>query len=130
MSADEDAIRALLGRAVVITDEGDIEDYGRIYADDAVWSAGTTTQNGLEEIMAATGARRASGATGPGSSARHVVTPLTVEVESDTAEAVSYFLLLGDTGGTPQIRRFGRYQDTFVRTTAGWRISSRRVQSD
>lgn len=127
-NSDDASIRDLLGRTALLADEGAADGYRQVYTDDATWTSGGTTQAGVEQIIAASAERRTAGVVGPGSSTRHVVAPLTVTVEADTATSVSYFLFLTETTGTPAIRKFAVYEDTWRRTAAGWRISSRVVR--
>ncbi|MEV4835757.1 nuclear transport factor 2 family protein [Nonomuraea sp. NPDC049486] len=122
---DEVLIRSLIGLAAHLADEGEPDDYRALYTSDATWSFGGSTQQGADEIVAATRQRRAEGVSGPGTNTRHLVVPLHVTVTGDTATAVSYFLFFGDTTGTPAVRVFGVYTDELVRTPEGWRISSR-----
>lgn len=122
---DELDIRALLGRTALVGDEGRAEDYAEVYATDAVWSFGGSTQTGIDEIIAGARARRERGTSGPGSNTRHVVAPMQVDVQGDTATAVSYFLFLGDTASVPTLRSFGTYRDVLVRDHEAWRISRR-----
>jgi hypothetical protein len=122
---DEVLIRNLIGLAAHLADEGEPDDYRVLYTPDATWSFGGSTQHGVEEIVAATRQRRAEGVSGPGTGTRHLVVPLHVTVNGDTATAVSYFLFLADTTGTPVVRVFGVYTDELVRTPEGWRIRSR-----
>lgn len=128
--SDDIEIRAVIALAAYLSDEGSVDDYVLIYAPDAIWTAGDTTQNDLEEIKAATRARRDSGATGPGSKNRHLVSTVRVEIDGDSATSTSYFIFLSGTDGTPTIRKFGIYDDQFVRTDAGWRIGKRSNRSD
>lgn len=123
--SDDAEIRSLIGRAAHLGDEGAPDDYRGIYTTDATWSMGPSTQTGIDEIVEATRARRAQGVSGPGTNTRHLVVPLHVTVDGDTATAVSYFLFLADTDTAPTMRLFGTYTDEFARTAEGWRISRR-----
>jgi len=126
MSFDDDArIRAVLSLAAYLADEGPLHDYDRVYTQDATWSAGGTTQTGLEEIIAASQGRRDSGRTGPGSHNRHVTLPVSVTVDGDQAETVSYFMFVTSTNATPEIKMFATYRDKLRRTENGWRIIER-----
>jgi SnoaL-like domain len=122
--ADDDAaIRNLVGLTALLGDEGDPGDYRRVYASDATWRMGQTSQSGADEIVAAAAARRAEGVSGPGTGTRHLVITLHVEVAGDSARAVSYFVFLAGTA----IRTAGTYRDELVRTEQGWQIRSREI---
>jgi hypothetical protein len=123
--SDDALIRSLIGRAAHLGDEGSPDDYRTLYTSDATWSMGDVTQTGVEEIVAATRERRVTGVSGPGTATRHLVVPLHVTVDGDTATAVSYFLFLGETTTTPTLRMFGTYTDDLTRTPDGWRIQRR-----
>ncbi|WP_236792044.1 nuclear transport factor 2 family protein [Amycolatopsis sp. GM8] len=131
MPSDDDAqIRAVLLLAAFLADEGKLTDYDRVYAQDATWTGGGKTQTGLDEIIAASQGRRDSGTTGIGSHNRHVTTPVSVTVDGDQAEAVSYFMFVTSTNATPQIKMFATYRDKLRRTADGWRITERVNQPD
>ncbi|MCP9948309.1 nuclear transport factor 2 family protein [Actinomadura madurae] len=126
MPSDDDAeIRAVLLLAAFLADEGKLTDDDRVYTQDATWSAGGTRQTGLEAIIAASQGRRDSGLTGAGSHTRHVTIPVSVTVDHDKAEAVSYFMFVTSTNATPQIKMFSTYRDRLRRTENGWRITER-----
>ena len=120
---DGAAIRNLVGLTALLGDEGAPEDYRRVYAPDATWRMGPASQSGADEIVAAASARRAEGASGPGTGTRHLVVTLHVEVAGDSARAVSYYVFLAGTA----IRTVGTYRDELVRSREGWQIRSREV---
>jgi hypothetical protein len=124
-AADDAAIRNLLGRAALLGDEGDPEDYRQVYAPVATWRWGSDTQDGADEIVAAAAARRAGGISGPGTGTRHLVIPVLIEVTGDSARAFSYFAFLAGTTVTVT----GSYRDELTRTSHGWQISGRQVTS-
>jgi hypothetical protein len=84
---------------------------------------GTFAQKGADEIVAGAAARRDDGTSGPGTGTRHVVIPAVIEVNGDTAIAVSHFVFLAGL----EIRNAGSYRDTLIRTENGWQISVRTV---
>jgi hypothetical protein len=52
-----------------------------------------------------------------------------IELHGDEARAASYFQLLLDIDGTPEIYCFGRYLDALVRSERGlWRFRERVAQ--
>lgn len=122
-AADDAAIRNLIGLAALLGDEGRPEEYRRVYAPDAIWHMGPTTQSGADEIVAGAAARRAEGISGPGTGTRHLVVTLHVDVAGDSARAVSYYVFLAGT----EIRTVGTYRDDLTRTGAGWQIRRREI---
>jgi hypothetical protein len=136
--ADELEIRNLVARLAHGADMGDLEtDYLPLFTEDATWrfpggadrAAEAATVSGREAILADRRRRRASGFQGPGTNTRHVNTTLAVRVDgSDTAQAESYWLFIGDTnGGNPQVRGVGHYHDVFRRTADGWKLARRTI---
>jgi hypothetical protein len=134
---DELAIRNLVARLAHMADMGDLEsEYLPLFTDDATWefpggvdAAHPAKVTGHAEILADRLQRRGDGFQGPGTNTRHVNTTLLVRVDgSDTAEAESYWLFIGDTNtGAPKLRGIGHYHDTFRRTPDGWKMSYRRI---
>ncbi|HEY6624010.1 MAG TPA: nuclear transport factor 2 family protein [Acidimicrobiales bacterium] len=134
---DEQEIRNLVARVAHLADmDPDLVDYLDCFTDDAVWefpgsareNLGHSRTEGRDQIAADRRARRADGFQGPGTNTRHVNTTLAVRVDgSDTAEAESYWLFVGDTLGSPVLRGIGHYNDRFTRTPQGWKLSSRQI---
>ena len=125
---DDGAIRALIARLAYLSDEGPLDEYATVYTPDATWTGGGTTSTGLAEIIASSTERRNSGAIGPGSHARHMTIPVNIEISGDTARGTSYFMLLTAVDSAPQVTRFAVYDDEFVRTGEGWRVSRRTIR--
>jgi hypothetical protein len=136
--SDELEIRNLVARLGHMADMGELEsEYLPLFTEDAEWifpgsgdaAATVATVKGHEEILADRRQRRASGFQGPGTDTRHLNTTLAVRVDgSDTAEAESYWLFIGDgQTGQPRLRGVGLYRDTFRRTPAGWKLSRRQI---
>ncbi|MFC5751861.1 nuclear transport factor 2 family protein [Actinomadura rugatobispora] len=127
---DELEIRGALARIAMLSDMGDLDDYAAQFTEDAVWEMpGVPVKRGRAEIRAAGAARRAEGATGPGSGTRHVIGTTAVEVGGDggTAVAESYWQFYVRTGAEPHLRSMGHYRDTFRREPAGWRLARREI---
>ena len=136
--ADELEIRNLIARLAHMADTGDLDaEYLPLFTDDAEWvfpggadpAAGKATVKGHAAIRADRVQRRGSGFQGPGTGTRHLNTTLAVRVDgSDTAEADSYWMFIGDTAsGDPKVRGVGQYHDTFERTPSGWKLARRQI---
>jgi SnoaL-like domain len=136
--SDELEIRNLVARLAQMADMGDLEaDYLPLFTDDAEWvfpgsgdtAATVATVKGHGQILADRRQRRGSGFQGPGTNTRHLNTTLAVRVDgSDTAEAESYWLFIGDGNtGEPRLRGVGCYRDTFRRTPSGWKLARRQI---
>jgi SnoaL-like domain len=60
---------------------------------------------------------------------KHLLLNPLIELQGDEARAASYFQLLLDIDGTPEIHCFGRYLDRLVRSESGlWRFRERVAQ--
>jgi 3-phenylpropionate/cinnamic acid dioxygenase small subunit len=127
--ADELEIRNLVARLAQLADDGDLDDYIQLFTHDAVWDGGTIlgTKQGHAELLAAARERRASGAAGPGTNSRHVITTSVVDVAGDRATGRAVFHYYVKTDGAPELALMGVYDDEFVRTDRGWRLARRKI---
>ncbi|HEX4244402.1 MAG TPA: nuclear transport factor 2 family protein, partial [Acidimicrobiales bacterium] len=129
--ADELEIRNLtadLAHMADMASEDDLSDYIGRFTDDACWVMAGNQVRGRDEILAAARQRRAAGTQGPGTNSRHVITTQSVRLEgSDTATGEAYFLFVGDTTTTPQVKGIGHYLDRFQRTPEGWKLAHRTI---
>lgn len=124
----ETEVRSFLGQAAWTSDEGTIDDYAQLFAEDAVLTFAGSTETGRDAIVAATRTRRDSGMSGPGSGRRHFVTTLRVTPESDSAaQADSYVLVVADTPAGPSVSAMARYDDRLVKQNDTWQIAQRVV---
>jgi hypothetical protein len=81
---------------------------------------------GRDNLIASSKARRASGAVGPGSKTRHVVTTTSVQVSGGMATSTSYVVFYSTEGAAPVVKGLLVYNDSFRRTSSGWRMSERK----
>lgn len=125
--ADELAVRNLVARLSRNADMGDIDTYMSSFAPDAEWNLPGAPVRGYDAIKAGLIERRKTGAVGPGSHTRHMVSTVSVDVDGDVARSESYFQYVAETDTNPTLRLVGYYQDTFVRTPDGWRLQRRDI---
>ena len=144
------AVRNVLARIAQTADTGTIEEYLDNFTPDAEWvmpdnpSLGVagSVRSGHAEIRAGVEERRGAELQGPGSYSRHMVQTIAVTVESatsatsaesaesaDRATARTYFTYFTDTLLAPKLASVGQYDDTFVRTSDGWKLSRREITS-
>jgi 3-phenylpropionate/cinnamic acid dioxygenase small subunit len=117
----------LIARIAHLADTGDVEDYVNCFTVDASWDMPGGPRCGHDQIRSASHERRRAGATGPGSATRHAVGTIAVDVNGDRAQATSYFQFFVHTDSAPRLQLVGQYDDTFLRTPAGWRLDHRRI---
>ena len=125
--ADELAVRNLIGRLSLNADMGTVDEYLSSFATDALWNMPGNPSHGIDEIRAGLIARRESGAVGPGTHGRHMVSSIDVEMHGDRATALSYFQFVTNTNTTPVLALVGAYADEFVRTEHGWKLHRRDI---
>lgn len=125
---DEAEIRSLLARIAQLSDEGELDDYIACFSETATWGgAGFPERKGHAAILEGARERRATGTAGPGTQSRHLLSTSVVEVDGDHARVRSIFLFYRDTKAVPKLDRMGVYEDTFLRTSSGWKLASRTI---
>jgi 3-phenylpropionate/cinnamic acid dioxygenase small subunit len=129
------AIAELITRYAALTDAGDWDALAALYTEDGRMNRPTAPDefvSGRSAILAAFRSR-------PQRISRHMVANVLVTLEGDArARATSQILLFtgrtADDGGLPLLSSapplVGTYDDTLVRTTAGWRFAERRGRLD
>jgi 3-phenylpropionate/cinnamic acid dioxygenase small subunit len=125
---DELSVRNALALIAQHSDDGPLDAYGALFAEDATWEMpGAPVRHGRAEIVAAGAERRASGTTGPGSHTRHAVLTTAVTITGEHALVTSYWQFFTSTDTAPVLASMGKYDDHFVRTGHGWLLRHRRV---
>jgi 3-phenylpropionate/cinnamic acid dioxygenase small subunit len=126
--SDELAIRSLVARIAQAADGGDLDDYIGMFTEEASWDFPLGPRHGRADIRRGAQERRDQKVTGPGSSTRHVITTLAVDVETEeAASADSYWIFYRDTTTAPTIFNMGHYHDTFVKEADAWRLARRQI---
>jgi uncharacterized protein (TIGR02246 family) len=92
-----------------------------LWADDATWVLGDRTSIGLTAIFASY-----EKAIMPLQFAAHVVFPVGVQVDGDTARGRWYVQEILKTENGPSMLLFGMYNDRYRRVDARWRFAIRR----
>jgi SnoaL-like domain len=137
-AVDELKIRNVIAQLALLSDMGDIEEWGALFAEDADYTTGSgNAWHGRADIVASGQERREKGTHGPGSGNRHLSASVFVrQTGPDSAEAESYLEMyrdveLAETGSdgqptkSPTLMVFGYYRDRFVRTSDGWKVAHR-----
>lgn len=131
--ADHQQITTLLARIAQLADDGTPDEYIACFTGDAVWDLTDATDlpmdvqriQGHAALLAGVRERRAAGIQGPDSHTRHDVSSIAVDVSGDQATSRCYFRYYRDTDGAPTLAAMGAYDDTFTRTSDGWRLQHR-----
>ncbi len=125
---DELEIRNLLARCTQLSDDGSLGDYIDCMHEDAVWGGtGFPERCGHQEILEGAEQRRADGIAGPGSHTRHLISTSHVDVRGEKANARSIFSFYGNTHQVPELRMMGVWEDEFMRTDRGWKLTRRTI---
>jgi len=127
-AAAELKIRNLIARVALLADQGDLDEYVDQFTEDSLWAFPGGARQGRDDIRAGAEERRAGKVTGPGSETRHVITTISVQLETeDAATADSYFLFYQHTTTAPTLFNMGHYHDTFARQGEVWRLARRDI---
>jgi hypothetical protein len=146
-AVDELEIRNVIASLALLSDMGDIDEWGMLFTEDADYTtASGAGWHGRAEIVESGRQRRARGTHGPGSNNRHLSASVVVRSTGpDTAEAESYLAMYKDlipegdnhsaegsgTDGpaekSPELLVLGYYRDRFRRTSEGWKVAHREL---
>ena len=121
----KDYIRELMARYAQALDACRFADVAACFAADGEWTTDYGAARGPAEIE-----KFISGIVpvkGEGPQRKHYITNMIIEVDGDTASAVSDYLVVreSDNGLIPVMG--GSYKDRFVKTPAGWRFARKEL---
>lgn len=121
---DREAIRHLIARYGPLADSGDAEGLAALWADDGVYAiAGYGEAKGRQEIAALITGENHQQLMADGCA--HVLGPVAIELDGDSASACGHSLVLRWTGTLFEVRRVAANRWELVRTTHGWQVSRR-----
>jgi 3-phenylpropionate/cinnamic acid dioxygenase small subunit len=133
--AAELEIRNVLARLAQFGDSGQIDEYLRLFAEDAEWDMPDNPRTGLSGVTLkgvaaiAEGARQRQTAVEktPEVSQMHFVATTAVEVTDADAEAtaISYFQFVVSDATESKIRVLGTYHDTMLKVGEKWKLARR-----
>jgi hypothetical protein len=137
-AVDELEIRNVIASLALLSDMGDIDEWGMLFAEDADYTTATGSGwHGRADIVESGRQRRARGTHGPGSNNKHLSASVLVRSTGpDTAEAESYLAMYkdlepeGEEGQgekSPELLVLGYYRDRFRRTSDGWKVAHREL---
>ena len=121
---DERAVQRLMTRYCHLVDDGAFEEIPHLWSEDAELVLRGETVTGPAAIAATI-----SGLQTPERRGIHAGVNIIIDVDGDTARAVSDFVFMRREGTPDPIVKFvGRYHDQFVRTRDGWRFRRREIR--
>jgi hypothetical protein len=140
---DRAAIVDLQGRYVMAMDYFDADGYAAVFAEDGVldWARGLVEgRDAIREFMAsrtydftrdAPKVRTPDGKDWP-STVRHLITNQVVDVDGDTARALTYWIQFNNNADRSQVEwmLFGTWYDEFVKIDGEWFFSLHRIHNE
>jgi 3-phenylpropionate/cinnamic acid dioxygenase small subunit len=141
MTLDHDEVSArldimnLIARIAHLADEGEVNEYLDCFTANGAWVLNSAQgldlepqiRRGRADLAQGVLERRESNLQGPGSHTKHDVSSISVAVVGDSATATTYFRYYRKTDSVPELVAMGRYDDEFVRTGEGWRLTIRSI---
>ena len=127
---DKDAIRELLAEYCFALDECRFEAMGALFSDTAEWGPERIPVKARGPAEIAELARSIVPVKGEGPVRRHLTTNIVIRLQGDEARVKSNFLMVRESEAGPLLAIAGTYEDHVVRTAAGWRFQSRRINND
>jgi hypothetical protein len=140
---DRAAIVDLQGRYVMAMDYFDADGYAAVFAEDGVldWARGLVEgREAIREFMAtgtydltrgAPEAQTPDGRNWP-STVRHLITNQVIDVDGDTATALTYWIQFNNNAQRDQVEwmLFGSWYDEFVKIDGEWLFSLHRIHNE
>jgi len=125
---DKDAIREVMARYCHALDQGRFADVAALFAPDGEWTTDYGNARGRAEIEALL--RGVVPIKGEGPQRKHYITNIIIALESDTARAVSDYLVVRESehGLLPVMG--GTYKDIFVKLDGNWFFRRKQLVHD
>jgi 3-phenylpropionate/cinnamic acid dioxygenase small subunit len=135
--AAELEIRNVVARLAQFADSGQIDEYLRLFTEDAEWDMPDNPRTGLPgaslkgraAIAEGANQRRAAAEKTPEISQMHFVATTAVEAtdENEDATAISYFQFVVSDATESKVRVLGTYHDTFRNIGGQWKLAKRLI---
>jgi hypothetical protein len=123
---DHVAIERLLMEYGRMLDARDFAAYSQLFATDGEWSGSTGTFKGPAAIKAAMEKAFPTPPSGTAAAGTfHLMTNAIIDIQGDSATAVSKWTFVRIVDGKPVIALAGRYDDTLVREKGQWKFLRR-----
>jgi uncharacterized protein (TIGR02246 family) len=125
---DKDAIREVMAAYCHALDAGRFADVASLFADDGVWTTdyGEAKGRGAIEDML----RSIVPVRGEGPQRKHYITNIIIKVNEDSAESISDYLVVRESGPELIPVMGGTYKDKWVRQDGTWRFARKELVHD
>jgi hypothetical protein len=122
VGVDEDQISRTLREYSLSCDDGRFDDLGELFTEDARFEVSGTVAEGRPAIQALLMKMLPEGSRG-----QHITSNTVVDIDGDTASAITDYVFLRSTAGGPAIVAAGRYYDRLARYGPKWRFRQRTI---
>ena len=128
---DREAIRALILAYGEAHDHRDYRTFASLFAAEGEWVGGLGSAKGPQAIFELMDRTIGHDPSPSGSGTFHVMTNDQIEIEGDSASAVTKWIYItpGD-GGAPRMVFLGHYDDRFIRENGVWKFWRREAPVD
>jgi uncharacterized protein (TIGR02246 family) len=125
---DKDAIREVMAAYCHALDAGRFADVASLFADDGVWTTDYGEAKGRGEIEHLL--RSIVPMKGEGPQRKHYITNIIIKVNGDSAESISDYLVVRESGPDLIPVMGGTYKDKWVRQDGTWRFKRKELVHD
>jgi uncharacterized protein (TIGR02246 family) len=126
--ADKDAIREVMAAYCHALDACRFADVATLFADDGVWTTDYGEAEGrvaIEQML-----RSIVPVKGEGPQRKHYITNIIIKVNGDSADSISDYLVVRESGADLMPVMGGTYKDQWVRQDGTWRFKRKELVHD
>ena len=125
---DKDAIREVMAAYCHALDAGRFADVARLFADDGIWTTDYGEAKGRDAIEAML--RGIVPVKGEGPLRKHYIANIIIKVSGDSADSISDYLVVRESGPDLIPVMGGTYKDQWVRQDGTWRFARKELVHD
>lgn len=126
VTSDKVAITELIHRYQLYIDSHDAALWAGTFTADGIYETPFGTSQGTEQLIEAINQWHSSGVT---LSKRHMIGPIVIDVDGDTATATSYYWV-AEIEAAPQVVATGTYTDRLKKAHGEWKLAYRKQTID
>lgn len=126
VASDKVAITELIHRYQLYIDSHDAELWASTFTADGVYDSPLGLAHGTAELVQAINGWHSSGAT---QGKRHMIGPIVIDVDGNTASATSYYWI-AEVATTPGVVATGTYVDRLHKVDGAWKLAHRKQTID